>query len=1094
MATFREILTRLFTRNVIIKRLPGGRLKTLDVNKSQSTGSPTTFGTRAKWRNGRNFNSTSGYGSGFTNEEFEAIRKQMYIDYELMDTDSIVSAVLNILSDESTTVSETGELLLIKTDNVEIKKILHNLFYDVLNIEFNLWSWIRTTCKYGDSFLFLQVAEEVGVINVMPIHPSLMIREEGTVENPDQIRFRYEGDFGFSYGSKNYFEHFEVAHFRLLGDTNFLPYGKSYVEGARKEYKRMLLMEDAMLISRIMRAPERRTFKIDIGNIAPEDVDGYMDQIATEMKKTPYIDPATGDYDLRFNIQPIAWYSKIPLLDGRTITIKELSEEFESGKLNWVYSIDHENNNFIVPGRVSWCGLTKKDSEIVRIHLDDESYVDFEPSHPVMLRDGTYCCAKDIIENQSIMPFYTRLTDRKGLKGYEEIYNPASEKYEITHRLVATSLNIDNYQNTNHVVHHRDFKRLNNSPDNLDCSMTYREHIKFHSENVVNNWNAKTKEEKNEINIRRSQTHKENFATGKTVTWSKGLTKETDDRLAAIGQKMTKENNPERAKKIAEHHTGIKRPEHSQWMKDNFVPYERTDEHRRMLSEANSGENNANFGKTWEEIHGVEKASEMRKLFSELGKRTIQFAISASNTPEQIEIKRQRRIEYNKNRCSDPIARERHINSMKDRFDDYLFEQMISIIRREPEIQCFRLVQEMNNISDLYDYYLELNKGRKKPTEFKLHTIKRAFRERGFEDYRTFTKAVNSTEYKNHKVLNVEFLVEHEDVYCMTVEKYHNFAIDSHNGTDRNGIFVKNSSIEDYFLPVRGAETGTSIETLPGLQNDGMKEDLEYFKNKMIAALSVPKEYLGYADEGGGEKSGLAAIDLRFARTIERIQKIIVSELYKIAVTHLYVQGFRDEELLNFELNLTNPSLIYERQRVDIMTAKVDLIKSIREDNLFSDKYIYEVIMGQTEDEWKADRDQLIESAKFKFRMKELAEAGNDPEKSFRSYTTPYDLASLQVSSKLDVGNTEEIKKLYTPDGREENEGKPQQFAGSFETKRDQDFGRDPVGRRDLTKQESVKRIIKGLDKFNKKTNYKKTLTENTDLLNDDNLLDETEL
>lgn len=605
MATFREILTKLFTRNVVIKRLPGGRLKTLDVNKSQSTGSPTTFGTRAKWRNGRNFNSTSGYGSGFTNEEFEAIRKQMYIDYELMDTDSIVSAVCNIVSDESTTVSETGELIVIKTDDVEIKKILHNLFYDVLNIEFNLWSWIRTTVKYGDSFLFLQIAEEIGVVNVMPIHPSLMVREEGTVENPDQIRFRYEGDSGFSYGSKNYFEQFEVAHFRLLGDQNFLPYGKSYIEGARKEYKRLLLMEDAMMISRIMRAPERRLFKIDIGNISPDEVDGYMEQITQEMKKTPYIDPATGDYNLAFNIQ---------------------------------------------------------------------------------------------------------------------------------------------------------------------------------------------------------------------------------------------------------------------------------------------------------------------------------------------------------------------------------------------------------------------------------------------------------------------------------------------------------SSIEDFYLPVRGGETGTDITTLPGLANDGMKEDVEYFKNKMIAALSVPKEYLGYADEGGGEKSGLAAIDLRFARTIERIQKIIVSELYKIAVTHLYVQGFRDEELLNFELNLTNPSLIYERQRVDIMTAKVDLIKSIREDNLFSDKYIYEVIMNQTEDEWKADREQLIESAKFKFRMKELAEAGNDPEKSFRSFTTPYDLASLQVSSKLDVGNGEEIKKLYTPDGREENEGKPPQFAGSFETKRDQDFGRDPVGRRDLTKQESVKRIIKGLDKFNKKTNYKKTLTESTDLLNDDNLIDDSDL
>ncbi len=302
MATFRDILTRLFTRNVIIKRLPGGRFKTLDVNKSQSTGSPTTYGTRAKWRNGRNFNSVSGYGSGFTNEEFEAIRKQMYIDYELMDTDSIISSALDIFSDESCTVNEMGELLVIKTDDIRIKKVLHNLFYDVLNIEFNMWSWLRAMVKYGDSFLFLQIAEEIGVVNVMPIHPSLMIREEGTTENPDQIRFRYEGDFGFNYGSRTYFEQFEMAHFRLLGDTNFLPYGRSAIEGARKEYKRMLLMEDAMMLNRIMRAPERRLFKIDVGNIAPEEVDAHMEQITAEMKKTPYIDPATGDYNLQFNI------------------------------------------------------------------------------------------------------------------------------------------------------------------------------------------------------------------------------------------------------------------------------------------------------------------------------------------------------------------------------------------------------------------------------------------------------------------------------------------------------------------------------------------------------------------------------------------------------------------------------------------------------------------------------------------------------------------------------------------------------------------------------------------------------------------------
>ena len=139
MASFQEVLKMLFSRNVIITRTNSGKLRTLDFNKSQSNGSPTTYSNRPRWKNGRNYGTTSGYGGGFTNEEIEALRKQMYQDYDIMDTDAIVSSVLNVTSDECTTVSETGELLVIKTNDAKIKKVLHNLFYDVMNIEFNLW-------------------------------------------------------------------------------------------------------------------------------------------------------------------------------------------------------------------------------------------------------------------------------------------------------------------------------------------------------------------------------------------------------------------------------------------------------------------------------------------------------------------------------------------------------------------------------------------------------------------------------------------------------------------------------------------------------------------------------------------------------------------------------------------------------------------------------------------------------------------------------------------------------------------------------------------------------------------------------------------
>lgn len=595
MSTFKEILSKLFTRNVVVKRLPGGRLKAYDVNKSQMTGNEgSAYNSPVRWRSGRGMVS-SGYGNGFTNEEIEAQRRQLYIDYELMDTNDIISSVLDIFSEESTTLSIDGELLVIKTDNEEIKKILHNLFYDVLNIEFNMWGWIRTMCKYGDAFLYMQLHEKFGVVNVTPIHPSLIVREEGTAENPDQIRFRYDGVYGYGTSTNSFFEAYEIAHFRLISDPLFLPYGKSVIYGSIKTFKALSMSEDAMLLHRIMRSPERRLFKIDVGNLPPEAIDAHIEQIVADTKKIPVIDPVSGDYNLKFAMM---------------------------------------------------------------------------------------------------------------------------------------------------------------------------------------------------------------------------------------------------------------------------------------------------------------------------------------------------------------------------------------------------------------------------------------------------------------------------------------------------------SQLDDVYLPVRGGDSGTTIETLPGLENAGQIEDVEYYKNKLLAGLKVPKEYLGYS-EGGESKSNLAQTDVRFARTIERIQKIFVSELYKIAVIHLHTQGFDTEQLIDFELFLTNPSLVFERQKTDTLVAKVDLVASMRENNLFSDKYIYENIFGLTEDVWKGERDRIIEDKKHAFRLKQIEEEGNDPQETGKSFGTPHDIASMQVASKFRATDGEDLKKLYTPDGREDN-ARPDQHTSSFETVRDQDFGRDPVGRREnekmnMPKAESVKRILKLF----------KPKTQTPNILNEEQLFDD---
>lgn len=209
-----------------------------------------------------------------------------------------------IFCHNSTVKDEFGKILSIKTDNHQVQEILHNLFYDIINIEFNLWPWVRNLSKYGDFFLYLDIDPEYGIINVIPLSVYETIRIEGEdPNNPFSVKFKIENDF-LHLGKKE-FENYEIAHFRLLSDTNFLPYGKSMIEGGRRVWKQLQLMEDAMLVHRITRAGDKRKFKVDIGNIPPHEVEAFMNRMVDKMKKAPLVDPKTGDYNLRFNIMNI---------------------------------------------------------------------------------------------------------------------------------------------------------------------------------------------------------------------------------------------------------------------------------------------------------------------------------------------------------------------------------------------------------------------------------------------------------------------------------------------------------------------------------------------------------------------------------------------------------------------------------------------------------------------------------------------------------------------------------------------------------------------------------------------------------------------
>ena len=324
-------LQRLFSTNVIVRNVGGKKLKIADTDQVQKQVKSHLVDRYTKLHNNLDL-----VGTGYsTVHQVMAARLALFKDYETMDSDPIISSALDIYSDESTMKGEYGDVIKIKSDNDNIKDILNNLFYDIMNIEFNLWPWVRNLVKYGDFYLYLDVSEKYGITNVVPLSAYEVVRSEGEdPENPYYTKFYLESIEGahpyFGQTSKSKqkieFENFQVAHFRLASDSNFLPYGKSMIESTRKIWKQLTLMEDAMLIHRIMRAPSKRVFKIDIGNIPPAEVDNYMQRIINKMKKTPIMDEATGEYNLKYNMQNLTEDFFMPVRGGDSGTeISELS-------------------------------------------------------------------------------------------------------------------------------------------------------------------------------------------------------------------------------------------------------------------------------------------------------------------------------------------------------------------------------------------------------------------------------------------------------------------------------------------------------------------------------------------------------------------------------------------------------------------------------------------------------------------------------------------------------------------------------------------------------------------------------------------------
>lgn len=682
--------------------------------------------------------------------------------YKNFATDSVIShntpeiaAAMDIYSDETVAQDDTGRILHIFSENEKIKEVLEDLFYGTLNIDFNLRSWVRNLIKYGDLFLFNDVSPEYGVVNVFPIPVNELEREENfDRDDPNAVRFRWT-----TLGNR-ILENWEVSHFRLLGNDQFLPYGSSIIEPARRIWRQLILIEDAMLVYRVVRAPDRRVFYIDVANIPPEEVPAYVEEQRRNLRTNSVIDNATGRVDLRYNPMPIHKATPVPLLDGTTLSIEELSKKMEVDPAYepWVYSIQDESLK-MVPGKVVWCGKNYEATKLVKVWLDDGSYVTTAPEHPFVLRDGSSRRADELVVGQSLMPMYRNVSD----KGYEQCYDPSTGTYAPTHQIVARDVYPDKWKSTKaRTVHHKKpwvkGNKRNNSPDNLEI-MTIWEHRKWHNDNL-------------EYTLLKPEVLAEN---------SKRITK-----------------------------------------------YNKSAKKRERTSELNKQRDSVS-AMSW--YNGSDLHKEHNKI---------------------------RRAAQNKS-WSDADNKKRRSKAMQWNIPDEVFDEIVNIVKHNPKWGRSKVHEALVSNDTLMKKLAKAQQTKRDIKKFSFGAWEGDLVRRGYSKLPGLRESIVG--YKNHKIQNIEFLdVEPTDVYCMTVvgprgeDDRHNFAVcglkpssdDLTTVTQVDGIIIKNSVDEDYFIPVRGSDSGTKIDTLAGGQNAAAVEDVAYIQKKLFAALKIPRAYLGY--------------------------------------------------------------------------------------------------------------------------------------------------------------------------------------------------------------------------------------------------------
>lgn len=959
-----------------------------------------------------------------SNEQYMNITdvKMMYRDADLMDGFPEFGTAADLIMEEACYTPNTGKMVNVFSKSTRIKAILEDLLYNRLQINVTLPMIARCMVKYGNCFMLHDIDINNGLRGWRQLPVYEVERYENMAsdnpyysyfQNVNNIDLDREGVTRFVWVGQNEFTpywNWQISHFRLLYDSISLPYGTSFFNKARRHFRMLSMMEDAMLMYRLERAVERRVFKVNVAAIDEDDVPAYIEDIANEFKRTPIVDPLTGQLDLRRNILPVWKKTPVPLLDGRVITIEELAREYENGKTNYVYSVQDETQQ-IVPGKVAWCGKNYTAKKMIKVTLDDGGYVVLAPEHEFIMRDGTRKRADELCVGESVMPFYTDFKNMYKDKAYKTVFNPNSGKYEFVHRLVASEIEKPISDKKINTVHHKNFNKFDNTPNNL-LWCNFEDHHRMHGEMAKMSW---LDEGKRKSRIEKlSKKRKEYFAI------RGGMEEEVKNKISKTLKKRFSEPKyreffAKRGQVLREY---TQSPEFSAFMtkrnKANktyekyLKPYNESElhkEHDKIRSEA--------MKRFWKEGDVDLAKRKMTIAFDEFIWSEIEMAIyngviynrntmleyiNTNLIDHLLEINSNVRL-HNLKKISRTVLQERIHSIGFDTITDFIDNVHSRIGGTDPALKVrelrsknmttfnlglrkvyvafddnvystMRLQVErhvVNKVSEMTEYLnqsmIEYIRGINNLEEsyfLDVDTVARRIKSLGFKNTSDYFECMQ----KNHKVAKIE-TVDGDDVYCMTVlglkgeEDRHNFAVQSiyeneYYVDNISGCFVANCQLDDFFIPVRDPNEPNPIETLPAAQNLTALDDIKYVLNKILIALRIPKPFLNF-EESTGDGKNLSLMDVRFMRTINRIQQALLMELNKACIIHLAILGFSDD-LTNFSLTMNNPSSQAEMLEIENLAKKITTAKDAVTDNgngipLYSCVRAWKEILGWSEKE-----------------------------------------------------------------------------------------------------------------------------------------------